>query len=466
MHRRPMRLYLRRNDEDGERNMGTGEAKTVWVAGATLAMALLGGCNRVDLRDDVVARADAHFATGELEAAQRLYHEALAADREDPHALDRAGTLALWRNDPQAAIPLLEAARQRRGWLARRWPMRAEADVRLAITYARAGRLPEAAALLHAAAGPVPVGSLSGLMARARQLELFGERRPYALDGAAQTVLPFVVTDPLPVVTLSVNGGAPAQFVIDTGGEGLILDPEFARSEGAVIVGEGAEEYAGGKPGRTGYGKVERVDLGGIRVRDVPVSTLDMQPIRDAVFPGMAIRGIVGTGLLMPFVATIDYPGQRLLLRRPDSAAAQPAPAAAAFPLWLVDTHLLFARGRLNDLEPRPMLIDTGLADAGFLTCGAIFERAGVAIDWSRAAYGAGGGGKTKGVVVSVDRVTLGDGPGAVTRRDLRGVAFEDDMSLFRGALGFEVGGLISHQFFRDHAVTFDFGAMRLLLQQ
>jgi len=39
-------------------------------------------------------------------------------------------------------------------------------------------------------------------------------------------------------------------------------------------------------------------------------------------------------------------------------------------------------------------------------------------------------------------------------------------MSLFKDVLGFKVRGLISHLFFREHAVTFDFRNMRLILQQ
>jgi hypothetical protein len=268
-----------------------------------------------------------------------------------------------------------------------------------------------------------------------------------------------------PVVSISVNGAAPANFVIDTGGEGLILDRRYGEQVGATIVGEALGEYAGGAQGMTGYGKVDQVDLGTIPLRQVPVSTLDMSSIA-TIFPGLDVRGFVGTGLLMQFRTTIDYPGQRLVLRRHDRAPDHISERrqGEGIPLWLVDTHLLFVTGHLNDLAPRPMLVDTGLAGAGFLASKEICQRAGVAMDWSQLSTGVGGGGTTRSVQVTVAQLSLGSGESAVTRRDVPGVVLEGEMSIFKGALGFEVGGVVSHRFFRDQAVTFDFEAMRLCL--
>jgi hypothetical protein len=133
--------------------------------------------------------------------------------------------------------------------------------------------------------------------------------------------------------------------------------------------------------------------------------------------------------------------------------------------MWLVETHLILSEGSVNSLEPRLMFIDTGLADAGFLTSRRIFAAAGVTMDWSKSGFGAGGGGMVKGLGVSVPEVALGRGAAAIRKRGLRGVVLEGDLSILDGALGFEVGGLISHQFVRDHAVSFDFQNMRLILR-
>jgi hypothetical protein len=229
------------------------------------------------------------------------------------------------------------------------------------------------------------------------------------------------------------------------------------------MAGEVDAEYAGGKMGATSYGKVARVDFGPLRLEQVPTSSIDLRPTRSRVFPGLEVKGIIGTGLLSRFLATIDYRQGRLILRLPDTVPPEQA-KTRTIPFWMVETHLLFVRGQLNDLEPSLLFVDTGLADAGFLASQRVCDRAGIAVDWSKAKVGAGGGGETRGANISIHRVKLGDGVDAVTRTDLRGVVLEKDLSLFDGALGFDVGGLVSHQFFRDSAITFDFRRMRLLI--
>ena len=70
-----------------------------------------------------------------------------------------------------------------------------------------------------------------------------------------------------------------------------------------------------------------------------------------------------------------------------------------------------------------------------------------------------------KGITVTIDKLALGSGDNVLHKRGLSGVVTEQDNSIFNGAAGFKVGGLISHQFFRDHALTFDFRNMRLIVQ-
>ena len=64
-----------------------------------------------------------------------------------------------------------------------------------------------------------------------------------------------------------------------------------------------------------------------------------------------------------------------------------------------------------------------------------------------------------------VDRLSLGTGAHQVVRTNLPGVVIEGSAPLLGDVLGFRVGGLISHTFFRDSAVTFDFSRMRMLLE-
>ena len=251
----------------------------------------------------------------------------------------------------------------------------------------------------------------------------------------------------------------------------MILDHTYARDIGAIIVGETSEEYAGGKKGATHYGRINSVTLGEISIDNVAISALDLSLISESVFKGMEIRGIIGTRTLMQFLSTIDYRNKRLTLRRLASDAVDRFrkesidSAILNIPMWLVETHLMFARGSFNQQPSQLFFIDTGLANAGFLTSRTLLKKAGVDMDWSKAGMGPGGGGMVKGLSLSIDKVTLGNEPESMVKHNIGGVVFENDISIFKGQLGFAVGGLVSHQFFRDHALSFDFEKMRLIVQ-
>lgn len=85
-------------------------------------------------------------------------------------------------------------------------------------------------------------------------------------------------------------------------------------------------------------------------------------------------------------------------------------------------------------------------------------------MDWNKAVMGAGGGGMVKGLNIEIDEVSLGSGDNRIVKHNIKGVVFEKDISIFNGQLGFKVGGLVSHEFFRDTALTFDFNKMKLIL--
>lgn len=72
-----------------------------------------------------------------------------------------------------------------------------------------------------------------------------------------------------------------------------------------------------------------------------------------------------------------------------------------------------------------------------------------------------GGGGTIRVVPFAIDELALGN----AKERNLTGVfgPFPPDLELSEG---FRIGGIISHQFFRPYAVTFDFTGMRLFLRR
>ena len=105
---------------------------------------------------------------------------------------------------------------------------------------------------------------------------------------------------------------------------------------------------------------------------------------------------------------------------------------------------------------------DSGL-DGEFIVV--VLEEAGVSVDWTKAQDAIGGGGVFQEVDIVIDRLTLGSDENEVVQSHVPGTASEHPPSVLGDTLGFHLGGLISHQFFRDHALTFDFTRMRLVMR-
>ena len=70
------------------------------------------------------------------------------------------------------------------------------------------------------------------------KLQSFKGQTPYELHGDGQiTRLKFLRTDPLPLITVRVNGGDEVTFFIDTGGSEVALDTDFAKELGVPLFG-------------------------------------------------------------------------------------------------------------------------------------------------------------------------------------------------------------------------------------
>ena len=87
------------------------------------------------------------------------------------------------------------------------------------------------------------------------------DNAPCQIDEFSESIIPFVITDPLPVVKLSVTGAEPIN---------------------------GAAGMRRRQKSMTGCGKFEQVQIGNIRIRNIPVSALHMRPISRTVFSWMA----------------------------------------------------------------------------------------------------------------------------------------------------------------------------------
>jgi predicted aspartyl protease len=394
--------------------------------------------------------AQALFKAGKFAEAGKLYARIATQNPKHYGALVRLGSIALLSNRLDEAQRWLEKANDLK-------PNEAEAEVLLAEVFYRRDEFQKAVPLLRAA----------GQEAKAKKLESFKGLTPYEIQGRAEmTSLRFVVTDPLPLVRVRVNGGKEVNFLIDTGGSEVTLDTEFARELGIKPLGTEQGTFAGGKAAAVHHGRIDSLSLGAWTVRNVPAMLLSSRRLSVPLFGGKhQVDGVIGTVLLYHFLSTLDYPGGELILRRksqegPKQAEEVQPGGAVVVPFWMAGDHTVVAWGRIEQREPVLLFVDTGLAGGGVSLAESALKEGGIKLLEDQAAEAIGGGGKVKSIPFKLRELSLG----GASEQDVRG--WFDGVLPMEHTHGFRIAGIISHSFFRPYALTFDFSGMRLILKQ
>jgi predicted aspartyl protease len=390
------------------------------------------------------------FKAGKFAEAGKLYARIAAQDPKQYAALVRLGSIALFSNRLAEAQRWLEKANHLK-------PNEAEAKVLLAEVFYRRDEFQKAAPLLRAA----------GRETKAKKLESFKGLTPYETQGLAEsTSLKFVVTDPLPLVRVRVNGGKEVNFLIDTGGSEVTLDTEFARELGIKPLGTEQGTFAGGKAAAVHHGRIDSLGLGAWTVRNVPVLLLSSRRLSGPMFGGKhQVDGVIGTVLLYHFLSTLDYPGGQLILRRKSQEGLKQieevqSGGAVVIPFWMAGDHTVVAWGRIEKREPVLLFVDTGLAGGGVSLAESALKEAGIKLLEEQATEVIGGGGRVKTIPFKLRELSLG----GATERDVRG--WFDGVLPMEHSHGFRIAGIISHSFFKPYVLTFDFPGMRLILKR
>lgn len=391
--------------------------------------------------ENMMAKANSLFSQGLFSDAELHYSRILEKDSNNVRANLMLGRIALFGNRfSQAEVKLKKALADS--------TTHAEASVLLAETYYRQDRFTEAA----------PLFAKAGQGAKADKLQAFKGRTPYMIEGAAtKTELPFIQTDPLPLIMLSINGQE-VMFLIDTGGWELGIDEELAQELGIQFLGEQTATFAGGKTATTYQGILDSVKAGSFTIRNVPIN-ISQAPKRAAQMFQQPIRGVVGTCFLYHFNFTLDYPGGKLVLARRTPEKAGTTRLSGGLPFWMAGDHIMIAWGTVNKGLPQLFFIDTGLAGGGFTATEATIKAAG--IELGEAKEGMGGGGAVQVRPFTVERLTLG----SIEEREVRGL-FGALPPGFENRFGFLIGGIISHGFFRPYRLTFNFDSMQIILEK
>ena len=323
---------------------------------------------------------------------------------------------------------------------------RADAEAALALVYLQTNRYAETQGLFAGIEDAVtlPIWDL---------MRSFGHNPPYRIDwpaGREAVETPFVQEGDweLPRVAVEING-RPFEAKIDTGGDLFTLNAPAAKALGIEPVATFTGAFAGGAPGEMSYGKASEVAIGGLTVRDVPVSISGLH------------QPVIGTGFLRQFLPTIDYPGRRLVLRPRGDTLEPTITSGIEVPFALALVHLLIASGRLDEL-PATFVVDSGLEDDGggaFTGSAETLAAAGIPLPETSPRTGESGAGDVTLELghFPIRLLALGD----VRKEGTRGLygAFPAE---WNEIAEFRVHGIVSHHFLRDYAWTIDFARMTM----
>jgi predicted aspartyl protease len=399
--------------------------------------------------------ADQLFKVGQFDEAREGYARAAKENPNDYSALLQLGRIALLANQLDDAQKWLEQAMRLR-------PSDTDAKVMLAEAFYRRDDFQRAAAALNA----VDVSTNKLIIDQyptlnVAKLESFKGETPYELHGDGQsTRLKFIRSDPLPLVTVRVNGGEEVTFFIDTGGSEVTLDTEFAKELGLPQFGDVQGTFSGGQHTQVGLSRIQSLTLGDWTVTNLPIATMPLRQLSQGL-GAKRIDGVLGTTLFYHFLATLDFRGGELVLRRKTAQSGQElAGKGVAVPFWIASDHFMVGWGRVNTLPPALLFVDTGLAGAGVKLAEPAIKQAGIKLEENKAYAGAGGAGKLKIVPYTVSQLSFG----GVQEHDVPGLY--DGPFPWEDTFGFYLAGMVGHDFFKPFAVTFDFQTMRIFLQQ
>ena len=399
------------------------------------------------------------FKVGQFDEARKGYARVADKNPNDYSAVLQLGRIALLSNQLNDAQKWFEQA-------LRLQPDDIDAKVMLAEAFYRRDDFQQAAAALNG----VDVSTNKLVIEQyptlnVATLESFKGETPYELHGEGQTTrLKFIRSDPLPLVNVRVNGGEEVTFFIDTGGSEVTLDSEFAKELGLPQFGEVQGTFSGGEHTQVGLSRIQSLTLGDWTVTNLPIATIPLRQLSKGL-GAKRIDGVLGTTLFYHFLATLDFRNGELVLRRKNAQSQEQFAAASsgksvAVPFWIASDHFMVGWGRVNTLPSALLFVDTGLAGAGVKLAKSVIDKAGIKLEDDKAYEGAGGASKLKIVPYTVSQLSFGD----VLEHNVPGLY--DGPFPWEHTFGFYLAGMVGHDFFKPYAVTFDFQAMRIVLQQ
>ncbi len=289
----------------------------------------------------------------------------------------------------------------------------------------------------------------------------------YAPGGAGRTSIVFESGNVRPIMQVRINGmKEPLRFVLDTGSGMSVMSEETAKRIGVKAVARGGTARGVGGTGRFEivYGFLESMELGEVRVTNVPVY------IRRFYSTGRPVDGYIGLSVISKYIATVDYgtrvftlvrqrgggeevtAGKRIHLKDDrDRTDDTPAPGLE-IPMRITSSGFLSGEVRLDGIEsPLNFIIDTG-ADISVIA-ESLFknEYADRSPQIERIPVYGSAGVAHNVTTLLLPRVSLG----AHVRQGIRAAVL--DLEPINETAGFDQMGILGANFLQHYRVVFDF---------
>src|SRR6185503_2412228 len=227
-------------------------------------------------------------------------------------------------------------------------------------------------------AGAAKLAEDAGQAGRVAQLEKLAESAPYAMPGEPREVtLLWNRPHPVPLVRVKLDGQS-VLMALDTGANDVMIDRSASRRLSVPLLpGEWQTFWMGSRSAVRGA-MVRRLEIGGLKIENVPAGVLDLGRWTLIVNPqGERVAGIIGLGALRHFTPTLDYRRNRLVLR-PAGAMFKLPEGTERVPFEIWGENELTVWGTIGGGRKMAMVIQTGLPGCGIAAPSEVFEELGL----------------------------------------------------------------------------------------
>jgi Flp pilus assembly protein TadD/predicted aspartyl protease len=394
--------------------------------------------------------ADSLWSGGLFDEADDVYHQALEINKESSRArFGIARSLATRSKLDEALIEAQAAAAMA--------PRDGEIHAEIGEIYQRLHRFDEAANAYNNFINLLPnkdrSDKASWTRSQVKFLKAFEGRTPVEIDPddlATTHTMPFRLVDDKIVVQVKVNGGRNQDFILDTGSEETVISRETAQRANISPITYTLSAGVG-EVGLRGLqlSRINRLDVGDLQVRNLPVL------IKNPALRGIPKReGESFSPLSFGMSMQIDYQHRTLTMGR-----MLPASEGKDLRLPMRIHRLAMVRGMLNSTRPTYFVVDTGgevisisAETAGHFDRGSyrkiplkVYGTSG----WDRDAF------LLPGMSLNFDEIEYKNMPLVVLNLRAPSVL-----------LGFQLGGIVGHNFLSHYKVALDMDRSELRLQK